>query len=109
METRTIIQGKIYGLFMNPISGRHEESVPVAASSDYQTLVNWYNSQRCEMWRDDWMNKQFRKGSPLEYYNALTSTELNPNDHWHHGIYSEWIQLNEIGKPTIHPSVTWLG
>ena len=52
MEIRSILEGEIYGLFMNPISGRCEESVPVAASSDYQKLVDWYESQRCEIWRD---------------------------------------------------------
>ena len=109
METRMIIQGKIYGLFMNPINGRLEETVPVAASSDYRKLVDWYNSQRCEMYRDDWMYKQFRKGSKLEYYNPISSFEVDHNDHWHHGIYSEWMQLNEIGNPPIHPSVIWLG
>lgn len=110
MEKRSVLEGKIYVLFMNPISGRCEDSVPVAASSDYQKLVNWYNSQKCAMYKDGWMNKQFRKGSPLEYYNPVSSAELGNGDYWHHGIYAEWIRLDSGGKVTnLNPSIKWLG
>ena len=46
METRTIVEGKVYVLFMNPIQGRAENSMPVAAASEYNTLVNWYLSKQ---------------------------------------------------------------
>lgn len=98
METRMVREGRVYVLCMNPISGRAEDVAAVAACSDYQRLVQWYNDQRCEMWRDDWMNKQFKQGSSLEYYNPIWSTELNPNDYWHHGVYDEWMPIDDNGN-----------
>lgn len=99
METRTIVEGKVYVLFMNPIQGRAENSMPVAAASEYNTLVNWYLSKQCDPYRDDWMNKHFIRGSELEFYNPVPTLELNQGNHWHQGIYEYWIQLDGCGKP----------
>lgn len=35
-EMRTIVEGKTYLLWMNPISGKCEDVAPVVAFSDYQ-------------------------------------------------------------------------
>ena len=111
METRIEVQGRIFVLWMNPITGRREDNSPVAASSEYDRLVCWYESQKCEMYKDGWMNKQFKKGSKLEFFNPIGSTELNAGDWFHHGIYDEWVRLDELGRidPPIRNDVVWLG
>lgn len=110
MEMRSVLEGKIYVLFMNPIQGRCEDCAPVAAASDYQKLVDWYNSQRCQMYEDGWMRKQFQKGSWIENFNPVNSTELGNGDYWHHGIYAEWVRLDSGGNVyNLNPSIMWLG
>lgn len=111
MEVRTVLEGKVYILWMNPITGNAEDIVAVAASSDYHRLMSWYGNQKCEPWRDSWMNKQFKQGSPLEYFNPVPTLDLNPNTTWHHGIYEKWIRVDSgyNPNPPFNSSIHWLG
>lgn len=109
MEVRTRSEGKFYVLYMNPVSDRAECRIPIAASQDYEKLVNWYNEQRCSMYRDnDGYNKQFKKGSRLEYFNSIGTFEINPDTLFGHGIYEVWLVLDD-GKVS-NPSnmIVWL-
>lgn len=92
METRTITQVRIYMLALNPMTGRGEERRIVALSTDYNKLVAWYNDQLApEPWRDGQWYKEFRAGSPLEWFNPAFSLELNRTAPYGHGISDEWL------------------
>lgn len=110
MEIRTVVEGRIYVLFMNPITGRCEDCVPVAASSDYQKLCDWYNSYKCEPYRDGRFTKNFTAGHVLENYNPVNTLDLNPNGIiWHHGIYDEWVKVEDSKPIGLRSSILWLG
>jgi len=92
METRTITQVRVYKLILNPMTANAEAGELVAASTDYQKLVDWYNSQKApEPWRDGQWNKVFAEGSPLEWHNPADNLELNAPDIFNHGIRDEWV------------------
>jgi hypothetical protein len=77
----------------------------VAWSDDLERLLEWYRSYKVEPYEEEgagtfechgdthtW-HKSFAKGSPLEWYNPITS-EDGSCDHWGHGIQSEWVDEN---------------
>lgn len=92
METRTITQVRVYKLILNPMTANAEAGEIVAISTDYQKLVDWYESQKApEMWRDGRWNKTFAEGSPLEWYNP-DNIELNAPSCFGQGIRDEWVK-----------------
>ena len=92
-EMRTTVEIRIYKLILNPMRGRAEDSRIVAISDDYDKLVAWYHEQFApEMWRDDHWWKRFKAGSPLEWYNDCSTTELNNCYPFGHGIQDEWVR-----------------
>ena len=93
METRTIIEVRVYKLALNPMASKAEDREIVAISDDYNKLVEWYRAQFApQAWRDEngWW-RTFRENSLLFWYNPCYSTELNPSDIFGHGIYDEWV------------------
>lgn len=100
MEQRVITQVKIYYLVMNPMTDRTESSKIVLMSESIDRLINYYADNFVEYYKDDNWSKSFRKGSPLEWYNPLSSLRENETNHWGHGLKSEWIDesayFNEI-------------
>lgn len=112
METREITQGKLYVLYMNHVRDRWEDSTNVAVSTDYQQLVDWVNSFRVEPYRSEKdlqvfgqsFLKVYAEGSPLEYYNAPDSLDLEQYNG--KGITFDWIPLQILEK--ILNSDRWL-
>lgn len=95
METRTITQVRIYTLGLNPMMGRSEERRIVALSTDYNKLVAWYRDQLApEPWRDGQWYKEFRAGSPLEWFNPAITLDLDKPP-FGHGIGDMWIPERE--------------
>ena len=62
METRTIMQYRVYGLLLNDMRGCYENQHLVAIASSYEALADYLQMNRVEY-------KVFAKGSPLEWYN----------------------------------------
>lgn len=81
MESRTIVEYKVYVLYMNDMRANAEHSEAVVASFEKDQLLGYYKSMLVETpWVDDsqvedWYGnkhnytKFFKKGSPLEWYN----------------------------------------
>lgn len=114
METKTITVVRGYFLYLRPRDGKRRSftDVPcaevVAASTDYQKLVDWYNDQLnpegpvavvCNdgvysksLWR-----KHFKDGSPIEWY-APASIELKVSHIDIPGIVAEWITMEEFNS-----------
>lgn len=69
METRCITQVKIWKLLLNPMTGKAENIEIAVMSTDRQKVVDYYESKKVELYKDDGFNKQFEKGSLLEWFN----------------------------------------
>ena len=93
METRTINQVKLYILTMNPITDRTESGRIAAMSYSKQALIDFYNQESVERYKDDNWSKFFRKGSLLEWLNPLHSFEIG---HYGHGIREEWANVDSL-------------
>lgn len=79
----------LYGLFLNPMCGRAEESTLLAVSTDAGTLACWVREQEGP-WDDvnsihTW-RKMYRRGSPLEWFNPPMSLEPDSYDPFNQGI-----------------------
>lgn len=97
METRKIIQAKIFILVLNNMTGRMEERRVVCISQSTDDIINWYKSQLADKpYVDDRYHKTFKQGSPLEYMNPIT--DFSQPTEWGHGIFSDWI-LSETQDP----------
>lgn len=97
METRTIQQCRLYVLVLNKMTRSAESGEIVAVSDDYHKLVEWYNSQFSEIpYNEDGWYKEFKKDSPLEWYNPVNNIGLNMTGYWVHGIHDEWIDIEEL-------------
>ncbi len=107
METREIhrTEAKVYKLIMNSIFGRCEDANIVAISFDYDALIRWYRSQKCEpyytkgtnSWGDEKnFYKVFTQGSPLENYNPINSLVPDETNYYNQGISTEWIDTEII-------------
>ena len=83
METRVVVEYKVYLLYLNPMRRRIEAMDLVAFADSKDTLMSWYNSQKTEPYYDTsgevqnefgddrkWY-KCFKKGSQLEWYNEM--------------------------------------
>jgi hypothetical protein len=95
METRTITQAKIYYLIMNPVTGRAEEQVLTFVSLSKESLIDAYNKEKVESYKDDRFHKSFRQGGPLEWMNTLHSFDVEESS-FGHGIREEWVNLEDL-------------
>lgn len=87
-ETRTKTEYHVWILFLNPMRGRVEVKQAVAIADSEENLLKWYQDQLTELWTDDsfevpdiWgnfkkWNKNFKKGSPLEWYNLREDSDI---------------------------------
>ena len=100
MEARSVTEVKLYKLVLNDMRFDHiEDGKIVAISSDYEKLVEWYNSQRApEMWRDGRWGKFFAQYSPLEWFNPASSLELNNTYPFGQGISEEWVREESLDR-----------
>lgn len=102
MEIRTFSeqQVRVYKLILNRMTSPKIEYMEIVAlSTDYEKLVEWYESQRAPLWRDGQWGKSFKAGSTLEWFNPAHSLELNDTYPFGHGISDQWIPVtawNEI-------------
>ena len=108
METRAITEVKIYVLIMNNMRGQYEDTVIVAVSDGPNKLRNFIDSERVEKYRDEDdlnmvgfpLTKTFRKGGPLEYFNApYISEDIRPIDSIRPGdtgIFYEWVNIESL-------------
>ena len=93
METRVVEEAKVYKLLLNDMRSPKIEILDIAAvSDDGQKLQNWHDSLLVECYYEEkglsggrW-GKQFQKGSPLEWYNPISSYDRS-------GIYEEWVYI----------------
>ena len=102
MEIRTITEVRIYILVLNEMHNRAEYGRPVAMSTEYNNLVNYYNANLLEeRFRDeDGYLHSFKEG-PLFNFNPCMSLELNNLDIFGFGIQDKWINqdiLEDIGN-----------
>lgn len=98
METRTIVEVRIFVLVLNTF-GRAEECEVVAVSDDYDRLVNWYLDQFADdPYREEGFYKTFKKGSFIEYNNPCGSLKLNDIRPFGHGIHDEWVSKDTYAK-----------
>lgn len=99
METRQITQVKVWKLCLNPMTDRTEASHLVAWSIEEGAIEVWYKSQLVPTYKDDHWVKNFKQGSPLEWYNpANIVTEL---DHYGQGLSWEWVEESIVPNITI--------
>ena len=97
MEKRTITQVKLHKLVLNRMTMANIESSTIAAVSyNEQTLIDWAESQKApEPWRDGQWGKEYKKGSPLEWFNP-PSNYLPELSSWGHGLQHQWAEQKEI-------------
>jgi hypothetical protein len=89
METRTIEQVKIYRLLLNRMTGRFEDTGMVAIAYDEIKLMEFYNEELVERYKDEDWSKTFRQGGPLEWCNPLDWSDYS-------GIFTEWTTQESI-------------
>lgn len=95
METRQITQVKIWVLTLNHMKHPKIEMMSnVAIAYDKQVLINWYEEQKCPTYKDGDYHKSFKKGSKLEWYNPMNSTQEENN--YEEGLYSEWVSEDTV-------------
>lgn len=94
MEIRTITQGKIYYLVMNPVTDRAESGKITVMSDTKQRLIDFYNEQHVPVYDDGNFRKVFKQGGPLEWYNPVWS--FDGLDTFGHGIHVDWIDLENL-------------
>jgi len=88
METRSINQIKIWKLMLNRMTGKAEQVDIVAMSTDRQKLSEFYESKKVGIYKDDIWNKQFEKGSLIEWFNDTT---------WDQDMFQyEWISEEQF-------------
>jgi len=79
----------MFVLVMNPMQGRAEGRTEVARAETREALIAFHERLRVEPYTDDnrW-HKTFRRGSPLEWFNPLTPSELEEGySSFGHGIF----------------------
>lgn len=94
METRLVEQVKIYCLVMNPVTDRAESGNIAMMSFDKNKLIDAYNNEATDSYKDDYYHKVFKKNGPLEWYNPLWT--LDGLDSFGHGLREEWIDSSNI-------------
>ena len=114
MQTRTITEVLIYKLILNDMRyPKIEMKSLVAISTSYEKLVDWYNSQKADdVWVDtideyNW-RKDFKKDSPLEWYNSADSLQpIEPEVIMNSiggGICKTWVDLDVLNKVAADPN-----
>jgi hypothetical protein len=102
METRTVTQVKIYKLVLNRMtSAKIEYGDIVLLSDDKERLISYYESQKCEPYRDANWSKSFKQGSPLEWYNPVYNIPTI-DECFGHGIYEQWIDIDIFENEVVH-------
>lgn len=102
--TESIQKIRVFTLVMNPIFGRAEDMHAVAVAATLDDLVSWYREQIVPIWIDDRghiYRKSFRKGSPLENYNAVSTLDPNYHGPFGDGVYQENISIEMIPNGVI--------
>ena len=94
-RTRTLNEVLLYKLVLNPMTDRAESQRIAAISYDRQKLIDWCESLKVEMYKDDRFNKQFQQGSPLEWFNPLYGS-YDTIETFGHGIYEEWVVIDSV-------------
>lgn len=94
METRTVMEGKIFYLVMNPVTDRAETGRITVMSDSKERLIKYYEDQFVPVYDDGNFRKVFKQGGPLEWYNPLWT--LDGLDTFGHGLKEEWVQLNNL-------------
>lgn len=94
METRTVVEGKIFYFVMNPVTDRAETGRITVMSDSRERLIQYYKDQIMPAYSDGNFTKFFRQGGPLEWYNFIWSFE--GVDTFGHGLKEEWVQLNNL-------------
>lgn len=96
MELRESVEVKIYKLYLNDMRSPNIEMLKIAAIGvDREELINWYNKQLCDMYRDDYWLKTFEPGSALEWFNPCSQQSLQDSSfsHFGEGIHEEWVPI----------------
>jgi len=78
METRTVIEIKIWKVLLNRMTGRAEEVDIAVMSTDRQKIEDYYNSKKVDIYEDGRFNKNFKKGSLLEWFNDTRWNRNSP-------------------------------
>ena len=94
METRTVTEGKIFYLVMNPVTDRAETGRITVMSDSKERLIQYYKDQSVPTYDDGNFRKVFRQGGPLEWYNPIWTFE--GVDTFGHGLKEEWVQLSSL-------------
>lgn len=109
METRTIIQNKIFVLYLNPMRGNTEERVALAVSFEKDKLITYYNSEKspepytdkgtpsfeCHGDTHNWQ-KVFKKYGPLEWFNPVDNENDFMLNMYKQGIDEVWVNSDCI-------------
>lgn len=105
METRQTTEYKVFVLELADMRGGVDKAIPVAIFTEYENLVDWYNSQLAPepytdkgyhsyTGSDDYgYHKVFKKGSPLEWFNpADTLEEQSFQECSFGGVNTQWMR-----------------
>ena len=100
METRTVIEVKLYFLIMNMMRNKSESQSLVIISDSREKIIQYYNDNIVPLYEDKIMEfegehtyrKNFKKGSELEWMNPLF--DLNTIDYNGFGIREEWFNFD---------------
>jgi hypothetical protein len=106
METRAVIEVKIYLLHLNPMQERIEAGRVVAISPSIEALMSFYKGEETAPYQEDGFNfltqqdhvwnKHFKKGGPLEWYNPINIEGPEAINTWGHGIHMQWLPIDKI-------------
>jgi hypothetical protein len=78
---------------MNPVTDVVESGNVTMVSTNKENLINAYNDELTDGYKDDRFHKSFKQNGPLEWYNKLYSFEV---DRINHGLHEEWINSEEL-------------
>ncbi len=85
---------EVFALVLNDMrSAKIEHSQVVAIAYEKEKLIDFYNSNKVETYRDGQWAKSFAKGSPLEWYNTYSE-----GNSCRHGINSAWLKEDSISR-----------
>ena len=90
----------MFVLAMNQMQGRAETYTEVARAETREALVAFHERLRVDPYTDNRWHKAFRKGSPLEWFNPLTPSELEGmgTNHFGHGIFDAGTEEEHVQR-----------
>ena len=113
METRNKTEYKIYVLCLANMHGGVDKSRPVAVFDDIEKLKTYYNSQLAPgpyidtPSEDNYGNTHSWQGSALEWYNPLTSFDVQDwNNVAFGGVISDWVDNLSFNVPFNPTTIT---